>query len=391
MAGSTSIGIAADYPITLRGGVGVIVESLIQNLSSRYRLTLISPDRSPEFISHACQQRLDGHIYVDHDHLSREGARQLAREIQQRALKLVHFNGGGHLTWGNRRGLKSPMPFLRDGGVPCIYSAHQICGLLEGYCRADRPLWYKLALLPAMWSASTYALAHANRIIADSRHDARLLGRNYPWLAHKIDFIYHSRLDQNEPAAPRAEREHTVLSVGHIAFRKGQHVLADAFAQIAPRHPDWKLVMAGPVLETACGEAIEQTRSKHRLHDRILTIGSHPQPDQLMRTAAIFVQPSLIEAFGLALQEAMFRECACIGTRTGGIPELITHEQTGLLCAVNNPSELAQALERLLLTPMMRDQLGQAARLDIVRRGMTGRAMAQQYEALYRRLLPGGN
>jgi glycosyltransferase involved in cell wall biosynthesis len=122
-----------------------------------------------------------------------------------------------------------------------------------------------------------------------------------------------------------------------------------------------------------------------------LTIGSHPQPDQLMRTAAIFVQPSLIEAFGLALQEAMFRECACIGTRTGGIPELITHEQTGLLCAVNNPSELAQALERLLLTPMMRDQLGQAARLDIVRRGMTGRAMAQQYEALYRRLLPGGN
>ena len=68
-------------------------------------------------------------------------------------------------------------------------------------------------------------------------------------------------------------------------------------------------------------------------------------PGDLMSRAAIYVQPSFWEALGLALQEAMFAGCACVGSRAGGIPELIEENKTGLLFEPGNVAQLAAALE----------------------------------------------
>ncbi len=97
-----------------------------------------------------------------------------------------------------------------------------------------------------------------------------------------------------------------------------------------------------------------------------------------MRKASIYVQPSLEEAFGLALQEAMAGGCACIGSRVGGIPELI-EAGTGLLVEATNVPELSQALDQLMEDEQQRKGLGQAAALSIPRRGMTRAAMVSHY------------
>jgi glycosyltransferase involved in cell wall biosynthesis len=386
MPNTTLIAVTLDYPLLLRGGVGVIVESLLKNLSPQYDVILVSPDEGKELHDHPCWQRIREHIHFPHAQLTRERARHLADSLSKRGVALVHFHAGGNLQWGNRRGTKSPMPFLRRAKIPCIFSAHQISPLLEGYCAKDRSLLYKLALLPAVWSACTYALSHASHVLTDSKHDAHQLKRQYPLLAGKIGFVYHSRLDANEIAAPTGDgREKTILSVGHIAFRKGQHILAEAFARIAPQFPDWKLIMAGPVLQPDCGRQIEKFCALYP--KQIFLPGSHPAPQQLMKQAAVFVQPSLVEAFGLALQEAMFFGCACIGTETGGIPELITHDRTGLLCPAGNANSLAEAMANLIQRPEKRRQFGNAAHASIIQKGMTGQAMAANYESIYRRVL----
>jgi glycosyltransferase involved in cell wall biosynthesis len=388
MADRVLIAMALDYPLTLRGGVSVIVESLLEHLSSSYRVLLISPDASEALGNHPCSRRIDGHICFDPAGLTPAVARDLVETIRQRGVRLVHFHAGGNLGWGNRSGWKSPLPGLARAGIPSVFSAHQVTPLLENYCANDRPLWYKLGLFPVVWSACTYALRHASQILTDSRHDADQLKRGYPLLAGKIDFVYHSRLDAARVVAPAATgRETTILSVGHIAFRKGQHILAEAFARIAPQYPEWKLVIAGPALESDCAQTIERISAAPGLRGRILMIGSHPAPQELMQTAAIFVQPSLMEALGLALQEAMFFGCACIGSNVGGIPELIAHQRTGLLCPAGDIDALAGALGELMRQPDQRLLLARAAQASILARGMTGQAMAANHEKVYQRIL----
>ncbi len=379
---------ALDYPLTLRGGVSVIVESLLKYLPAGYDVLLISPDDPQELQKHPCSKRINGHIRFDPAALTHGEASNLAETIGKRGALLVHFHAGGNLEWGTRSGWKSPLPFLARAGIPCVFSAHQVTSLLEGYCAKARPLWHKLALLPAVWLASTYALQHASKILTDSKHDADLLKHNFPLLSAKIAHVYHSRLDAAGPATPPGiNREPTILSVGHIAFRKGQHILAEAFSKIAPQYPEWKLVIAGPALERACAEEIERISATGGLRDRIQMIGSHPAPQELMQRAAIFVQPSLMEAFGLALQEAMFFGCACVGSNVGGIPELISHNRTGMLFPAGRIDSLSGILAELISGPERRRELVERAHTSMVASGMTGQAMASNYDGIYRNIL----
>ncbi len=384
MADRTLIAIALDYPLTLRGGVSVIVESLLKHLSTGYEVLLISPDDPQELQKHPCWSRLRGHVHFDSTRLTPAAAGEFAENIGRRGVRLVHFHSGGNLGWGNRNVRKSPLPLLARAGIFSLFSAHQVTPLLEDYCAKDRPLWYKLALLPPVWASCSYTLAHTSRVLTDSRHDANQLKRHFPLLARKIDFVYHSQLDAAAAETPvRSDREKIILAVGHVARRKGQHLLAGAFAQVAGQHPDWKLLIAGPVLEDACAGMIEQIRTTSGLGDRIQLLGSHSAPQELMQRAAIFVQPSLMEALGLALQEAMFFGCACIGSDVGGIPELITHNRTGLLFPAGRTNALAGALVELIQQPDQRRRLAEQARINILNKGMTGQAMAANYEKIY--------
>ena len=104
-----------------------------------------------------------------------------------------------------------------------------------------------------------------------------------------------------------------------------------------------------------------------------------------MQRAAVYVQPSLNEAFGLALQEAMFYGCAVIGSRVGGIPELIRDNQTGILVAPGNVVELSAALERYIQDPQLAGQCGAAAAASIREHGMTVETMTAKHLELYER------
>ena len=75
----------------------------------------------------------------------------------------------------------------------------------------------------------------------------------------------------------------------------------------------------------------------------------------------IFVLPSRTEAFSNSLMEAMACSCCVIATRVGGNPELIDHDENGLLFEVENVDELANHLDATLADPVRRQDLGAAA------------------------------
>jgi glycosyltransferase involved in cell wall biosynthesis len=106
-----------------------------------------------------------------------------------------------------------------------------------------------------------------------------------------------------------------------------------------------------------------------------------------MDRASIYVQPSLLEALGLALQEAMFRGCPCVGSTAGGIPELIESGKTGLLTTKGNARELAIAMESLIQDDGLREKYGRAAVQSIVDRGMTRESMIANHVKMYESIM----
>jgi glycosyltransferase involved in cell wall biosynthesis len=382
------IALCLEYPIALRGGVSVLVETLLEEFSRRgHEIVLVSNDPPGSLAGSKTGSLIRQHISWQTVKPTRQQSWQLADRLAAAGVDLAHFHFGGNFGFGNRFPFHSPVYHLDRLGVPCISTTHLVTGLFEGYCGPQKPFWFKALMLPLTWCGKMQQLGHSRHEIAVSRHDLEKMQSWYRPLRGRYLQIYHSRL-RNEPEHfESSKRERVILNVGHLALRKGQLVLAEAFAQIASRFPDWTLQLAGHDDDGIAAEKIQRLVQAKRLEGRVQLLGRRDDTLQLMRRAAIYVQPSFWEALGLALQEAMFCGCACIGSRVGGIPELIQNDKTGLLFEPGDVGQLSRALEQLMDNPGQQEDFGRAAGQFIRRSGMTIETMVQRHLDLYETIL----
>lgn len=380
------IALCLEYPIALRGGVSVLVETLLEDFVRRGHQVILVSDDAPETLRGSAAGKLvTEHFQWNRRKPSAAAAKILARQLADARVELAHFHSGGNYGWGNRFPFRCPIYFLDRLGIPCVSTVHLVVGIWEGYCGPQKPAWFKTLMFPLAWCGKMQQLRHTRREIAVSQHDLKKLQSWYRPLRNRFTQIYHSRLCGEPPVSQ--ERDPVILNVGHLAWRKGQLVLARAFAQIAARHPQWSLQLAGEDYDGETGRQILQLARDCRLEGRIQLMGERTDAAVLMSRAAIYVQPSFWEALGLALQEAMFCGCACIGSRAGGIPELVEDGKTGLLFDPGNVAQLAQALEQLIQHADRRGIYGQAAAASIHERGMTAEQMVQRHLHLYETIL----
>jgi glycosyltransferase involved in cell wall biosynthesis len=261
---------------------------------------------------------------------------------------------------------------------------------LEEYIGSHRPLWIKLALFPLAWGAKCHTLSKTDLEFAVSRHDLDILQGCSGPLASRQRLIYHSAVRENEISPGPPERQPVILCVGAIGPRKGQRILIEAFNRIAGQFVQWRLALVGRWEEqTPYSIQVRSAIDCSPFRDRIDVPGrvSHRELRQKLRESAIFAMPSLEEGLGLSLQEALLSGCPAIGSRTGGIPELIDHEVNGLLVPPGDPESLARALADLMENPSRRLQLGNHSRESVLRKGMTLEAMVRNYKAAYREVL----
>jgi glycosyltransferase involved in cell wall biosynthesis len=381
-----TIALCLEYPLALRGGVSVLVETMLPAFKEHYDLVLVSPDATRSLDGTPAGKLLKKHLTWQPAAASRETARQLAGQLKDAGVDLAHFHFGGNFGWNSRFPGRCPVNHAAEMGVRTCSTVHLITSILDGYCGPQKPLWFKLALLPAAWRAKMKLLKNLRAEVAVSQHDAAKLRRWYRPMREKFSVIYHSRIKTPFPST-WVKREPMILNVGHIAARKGQLVLVQAFAEIAPRHPEWKLCLVGHFAEQEMERRINEIARARKLEERIICAGERNDAMHFMNRAGIYVQPSYLEALGLALQEAMFAGCPSIGTRVGGIPELIDNENTGLLVPAGDVPEMARALERLITDEALRERFGRAAAASILARGMTEQQMVAKYIKLYESIL----
>ncbi len=163
--------------------------------------------------------------------------------------------------------------------------------------------------------------------------------------------------------------------------RKGIRFLVEAAAQLKPRFPDLKVVVAGDGFERPDLIALAERLGIAR---DVTFLGWVPNSElpQYYRAAALSVIPSLEEGFGIPAAEAMGCETAVVASDAGGLPEVVEHGVTGLIVPRGDANALAQAIGELLADPARRARMGQAGRERALRLFDWDRS-AEQFEQIY--------
>ena len=142
-----------------------------------------------------------------------------------------------------------------------------------------------------------------------------------------------------------ADDDIVIGTIGSFNIQKDTATLIKATERMVKKWPKIKLVLVG---RGPLKYKLERLVKKLKLEDRVVFTGSLANVLPALKTFRIFVLPSLSEAFGITLLEAMKAEVPIVATKVGGIPEIITHNHNGLLVEPKDPKNLAATLMKLL-------------------------------------------
>ncbi len=210
-------------------------------------------------------------------------------------------------------------------------------------------------------------LAHASFVRCISHYCRSQLMRLMPVEAWDRLHIVRCGI-QPDVYRPRPEPGNAVseiLCVGRLVPAKGQHILLQAARLLGERGKAFHVTFVGDGPDRA---SLERHASELGIADRVTFAGAVGQAaiQDFYNRADVFVLASFAEGLPVVLMEAMAKGIACISTPIAAIPELIEHEQTGLLVAPSDVEGLAAALERLVDAPSLRQALAERGRERVV-------------------------
>ncbi len=180
-------------------------------------------------------------------------------------------------------------------------------------------------------------------------------------------------LRRDSPRIRRAGEPTVVGTVAHFSPEKGLTYLVKAASLIPDVRKRMRFVLVG---DGACRRDLERQVREHGLEDCFQFTGFQEQPVPYLSSFDFFVLPSLSEGLSSSILSAMAASLPVIATNVGGIPELIQHEENGLLVPPADPVALAHAIERLGNNPD-----------EAFRMGLQGRLRAEKQFTLQRMIL----
>ena len=169
------------------------------------------------------------------------------------------------------------------------------------------------------------------------------------------------RWTANETESTTAIAVPRLLSIGRLARSKGFDTLLSAVTLLRQRGVAFELMIIGEGAERATLERLTQELG---LQQQVRLTGSLSEGACLghMRNATVFVLASRNEGTPVVCMEAMAVGVPVVATAVGGIPEVIEHDVHGILVPPDSPVALADAIDKLLADPALRQRLAREAR-----------------------------
>jgi glycosyltransferase involved in cell wall biosynthesis len=297
-------------------------------------------------------------------------ARAVARKVKQLRCEVVHVMNYSQFV-----------PVLRRMAPECKISLHMQCEWLTQL----QPETMRLRV------------AKTDLIVGCSQYITNLIASKFPEYANRCVTVPNAT-DAPEIQQPYKHNSKNVLFVGRLSPEKGIHDLIQAFHQVLRSEPDAKLHLVGGAgsapLEFLVGLSDQphvtdlkrfythshsdsgkdsyleelETRAGTELGRRIFFHGSVPHStiESFYSDAAVLVNPSLSESFGISLVEAMVRRIPVVATRIGGMSFTVDHDATGLLVPPADPGALAIAIADILSNEPRARRMGSAGYRKVV-------------------------
>ena len=279
--------------------------------------------------------------------------RRMAAVVRERRIDVIHT----HLSRAHFFGVL----LRRLAGVPVVATAHSA---------RLQPHWW--------WNDHVIAVSEAT---ARFQRRVNLVPRgrlsvvhNFVPLPGPIAADARPRLRASLGVAPD---ELLLGRVGSLFREKGVVHLVRALSKI----PKAKLLLVG---DGEAEVALRAEAANRGVTERVIFAGPRSDVSEILAALDVFVLPSLVEAFPMAILEAMAAGLPVVATRVGGVSECVADGETGLLVPPGDPEALAHAIASL--DPGRRRTFGDAGRRR-VREHFTAERLVPRIEAIFESLL----
>lgn len=240
-------------------------------------------------------------------------------------------------------------------------------------------------------------LAQVDLVISCSDYVTNKIKERFPQYA-SICKTVNNGVDANyfvpslEKPSRHSHASPQLLFVGRISPEKGIHDLIEAFIQVSVKYPQAILRIIGAHIVVAKEllfdlqpepevqalryfyniNYLEYVKSLVPAHlaERVIFIDELPQTQLLpyYQQADVVINPSLSEAFGMSLVEAMATATPVVATKIGGMTEIVDDGVTGVLTEPGQPQALAEAILKIIADPVRASAMGKAGRIKVQQR-----------------------
>ena len=292
-----------------------------------------------------------------------------ALRYRRRGVLLCFFQAGYLAHELSREPVAHLHAHFAHAPAPVAMFTHQLTGIPYTFTAHAKDIYIKTP--PELLRAEAQ---QAQAVITCTEYNRQYLSTQIgPASDGKLHCIYHGLdLSQFQFAWPRVSDAGppVILSVARLVEKKGLSdlIVAADILRRRGRRFQVEIIGNGPLRQ-----ALEAQVMQLGLSDRVKLLGvqTYDMVCLAYQRASIFALPCMVTADGdrdglpNVLLEAMGSGVPVVSTPVSGIPELIESERDGLFVPPNSPTELADALDRLLTQPELSERLARAARAKI--------------------------
>jgi colanic acid/amylovoran biosynthesis glycosyltransferase len=328
---------------------GVLPRSRVHHLDLTSALTTLDPvrlARSPRFLADTAAIATSS---------ARFGPRVLAKSMYASLCGWAWARDFGNrydhvlAYWGNFPGTCAYL-FHRLAGrrIPFSLCVHAQIDLYENPAYLEQKLLY------------------ADNIITICDYNVQFIREHYPQtyerIADRIHVNYRGLDLQEYPYRADGRLLRRILAVGRLSKEKAYDDLLRAVAELLRRgvDVDLDLVGDGPEREALVALA-DELGIRRKVHFRGWLLSDAVR--EAMLQATVLAQPSTIEGLPTVVEEAMALGTPVVGSRVGGIPELLDHGRCGILVSPRDVRGLADALQTMVSDPVLRLKFAARARI----------------------------